>query len=128
MNLILDTHTFMWWDSAPSQLPKEILRLCHDENNTLILSIASVWEMQIKSQLGKLTLNMPLPDLVASQQELNNIQVLPINLAHVLWLNNLPLHHNDPFDRLLIAQAIVEEAVLLSKDLAFSAYPVKVIW
>ena len=94
----------------------------------VLLSVASVWEMQIKLQLGKLKLSLPLAELIESQRQTNNIEMLPVTLAHVLALQNLPSHHKDPFDRLLIAQANVEEAVLLSSDPMFAKYPVKLFW
>jgi PIN domain nuclease of toxin-antitoxin system len=128
MKILLDTHTFIWWSSAPERLSDKGIALCQDTDNALLLSVASVWEMQIKMQLGKLKLDLPLKELIASQQEKNNLQVLPVELGHVLELNNLPFHHNDPFDRLLIAQAKSEDALLMSKDKVFSAYPVKLIW
>jgi PIN domain nuclease of toxin-antitoxin system len=94
----------------------------------VLLSVASVWEMQIKLQLGKLTLRLPLAEVIASQQQTNNIQILPVALGHVLALQDLPTHHKDPFDRLLIAQTNVEEAVLISQDPIFAHYLVKVLW
>ena len=78
--------------------------------------------------LGKLSLNLPLPELIESQQQTNNIELLPINLIHVLTLDSLPKHHKDPFDRLLISQAIVEDAVLVSGDSILTNYPVKIEW
>jgi PIN domain nuclease of toxin-antitoxin system len=84
--------------------------------------------MQIKHQLGKLKLSLPLSEVIESQRKTNNIQVLPIVLTHVLALQNFPAHHNDPFDRLLIAQANVEGAVLLSSDSTFASYSVKSVW
>jgi PIN domain nuclease of toxin-antitoxin system len=84
--------------------------------------------MQIKLQLGKLDLRLPLAEVLASQQQTNEIQVLPIALGHVLALQDLPAHHKDPFDRLLIAQANVEKAVLIRHDPVFAHYPVKVLW
>ena len=128
MKFILDTHTFIWWDSNPSELSQQVLGYCNDKSNTLILSVVSVWEMQIKTQLGKLKLNLPLADLIMTQQDTNISQVLPVNLEHVLALENLPIHHKDPFDRLLIAQSIIEDAILLSRDKIFSEYPVSVTW
>ncbi len=83
--------------------------------------------MQIKRQLGKVQLILPLRDLVAGQQATNNIAVLPVTLAHVLALESLPPRHKDPFDRLLVAQAMVEGAVLVSVDSAFATYPVTVL-
>ena len=84
--------------------------------------------MQIKLQLGKLTITMLLAELIESQQQTNHLEILPITLAHVLALQNLPLHHKDPFDRLLIAQAGIEEAVLISSDAVFTKYDVRLLW
>lgn len=128
MKALLDTHTFIWWDSNPTRLSPLVLRLCNDPATTIILSVASVWEMQIKLQLGKLTLTMPLADIIRGQQQMNSIEVLPITLAHVLALHSLPTPHKDPFDRLLVAQANVEDVVLLSADSIFAQYPVTVLW
>jgi PIN domain nuclease of toxin-antitoxin system len=128
MKLLLDTHTFLWWDSDPSRLSSKALALCQDRANTVLLSVVSVWEMQIKSQLGKLKLSVPLAEVVEIQRQINNVEVISITLAHVLALENLPTPHKDPFDRLLIAQANVEGAVLVSDDSIFEEYPVKVIW
>jgi PIN domain nuclease of toxin-antitoxin system len=128
MKLLLDTHTFIWWDSEPSQLSSAALSACQDRTNSLLLSVVSVWEMQIKSQLGKLRLSLPLPEIIRRQQQTNKIEILPISLDHVLMLQNLPPHHGDPFDRLLIAQANVEGAFLVSNDTCFSDYPVKLLW
>ena len=128
MKLLLDTHTFLWWDSEPSKLSSKALALCQDRTNTVLLSVVSVWEMQIKSQLGKLKLSLPLAEMVETQRQANSIEVMSIALAHVLALENLPTPHKDPFDRLLIAQANVEGAVLVSDDPIFEKYPVKTIW
>jgi PIN domain nuclease of toxin-antitoxin system len=84
--------------------------------------------MQIKQQAGKLQLGVPLADLISSQQQSNNLVVLPIELTHVLTLDTLPGYHKDPFDRLLIAQAMVESVALVSHDAIFGQYPVDVHW
>ncbi|MEG4443369.1 type II toxin-antitoxin system VapC family toxin [Microcoleus sp. AT9_B5] len=128
MKLLLDTHTFIWWDSSPQKLSPKALALCQNPENILLVSIGSIWEMQIKLQLGKLSLNLPLPELIESQQQTNNIELLPINLTHLFTLDSLPNHHKDPFDRLLISQAIVENAVLVSGDSILANYPVKIEW
>jgi len=128
MKVLLDTHAFIWWDGNPTRLSPHVLALCQNRDNTLMLSVASIWEMQIKLQLGKLTMKMPLAELIESQQQTNNLEILPITLTHVLALQNLPLHHKDPFDRLLIAQAGIEEAVLISGDAAFAKYDVRLMW
>lgn len=84
MRLLLDTHAFMWWDSAPDKIPEETFTLLKQPQNALLLSLASVWEMQIKVQLGKLTLRNDLKDIVQQQQTTNGIELLPVSLAHVL--------------------------------------------
>jgi len=102
--------------------------VCEDRSNGLLLSVVSLWEMQVKAQLGKLSLDLPLAELVAAQQRDNRIEVLPVELVHVLALDDLPLHHRDPFDRLLIAQARVERAILVTRDAAFGRYAVETLW
>ena len=128
MKILLDTHAFIWWDSEPDKLSPPALTGCQDRTNTLLLSVASVWEMQIKSQLGKLKLNLPLAEVIEGQRKANNIEILPVMLAHVFALQNLPLHHKDPFDRILIAQANVENVAVVSNDPLFAQYPVKLLW
>jgi PIN domain nuclease of toxin-antitoxin system len=127
MKLLLDTQVFIWWDSESKRLPQRILQLCEDEANALVLSVASIWEMQIKAQLGKLDLDRPLQQIVLEQQEGNRLEILPIEATHVFGLHALPAHHKDPFDRLLIAQAITEGMPILSVDAMFKHYPVEVI-
>src|SRR2546423_1417538 len=102
MSALLDTHTFIWWDSNPSRLSPRVLALCQNPATILMLSVVSVWEMVIKLQLRKLTLTSPLATIVARQQQINGIQILPVTLAHVLAVEGLPARHKDPFDRLLI--------------------------
>lgn len=120
MRLLLDTHIFLWWDSDPHLLPAQIKNLCEDSQNTLILSVASIWEMQSRQQLGKLSLRVPLSTLIEDQQKTNSLEILPVSLNHVLALEHLPLHHKDPFDRLLIAQSNSEDIGLLSVDKVFT--------
>lgn len=128
MKLLPDTHTFIWWDSEPAKLSPQALALCQDRQKVLLLSVVSVWQMQVKLQLGKLRLTLSLKEIIETQQQTNNIEILPVTLAHVLALENLPTHHKDPFDRLLVAQAIVEKAVLISSDQNVAKYPVNVVW
>jgi len=127
MRLLFDTHSFIWWVSAPNKLSPTVLAMCQDQANTLVLSVVSAWEIQIKSQLSKLRLNISLADIISNQQH-NQLEILPINLTHILALDGLPMHHKDPFDRLLIAQANSEDAVLISHDAIFAQYPVNVQW
>ena len=128
MNLLLDTHVFIWLSINLERLSEQAAVLLMDESNWWFLSIVSVWEIQIKRQLGKLTLNLPLQDLIANQQQTNGLQLLPIELDHIFMLENLPQFHRDPFDRLIIAQAITEQMSLLSIDSVFDQYPVRRIW
>ena len=127
MRILLDTHIFIWWDSDPDKLSSTAKVHCESEDNTLVLSVASVWEMQIKQQLGKLTLRQPLAELIADQQKTNGFEILPITLSHVLALDQLPLHHKDPFDRLLIAQAKNEDMSLLTADDVMKQYEVELL-
>ncbi|MEN3333997.1 MAG: hypothetical protein V7641_3362 [Blastocatellia bacterium] len=127
MNLLLDTHTFIWWADEPEKLSADALQALEDENNHLSLSLVSVWEMQIKVQLGKIKLSLPLKYLVESQERANELEVLPVTREHIFALNNLPFHHKDPFDRLLIAQGIIEDATIVSADPKLSAYPVTLL-
>ncbi len=127
MRLLLDTHAFIWWDSDPAQLSAPALAALRDPANEVWLSVASVWEMVIKAQLGKLTLRLSLADIV-KQQQANGLRVLPVDLAHALAVEGLPPIHKDPFDRVLIAQANIEGAELVSTDQVVRHYPVRVLW
>jgi PIN domain nuclease of toxin-antitoxin system len=127
MRLLLDTHIFIWWADQPERLSSAALSALEDEANELLFSVASVWEMQIKIQLGKLKLSLPLKEIVKNQQETNDLTVSPVALTHVLALDALPFHHKDPFDRLLIAQNIEEQLTIVTADSQFSAYAVKLL-
>lgn len=124
MNLLLDTHTFIWWDRDPGLIPPATLTLLQQTDTQLFVSMVSLWEIQI----GKLTLQGSLTEVVARQQTENSIDLLPISLTHILALENLPRYHKDPFDRLLIAQTMNESITLVSRDSVFSQYGCPVIW
>jgi len=109
-------------------LPKKVLAAFEDSENELTLSVASIWEMQIKVQLGKLDITDPLKDLIAIHQKEKDLQILPIFLNHVLALGKLPVHHRDPFDRILMAQASAERLIIVTKDQIFKEYPVQMFW
>lgn len=128
MNLLLDTNAFIWWATEPEKLSPQARAQCESDNNNLLLSLASIWEMQIKLQLGKLKIDYPLRTFVEYQQQADDLQILPMTMAHVYALDTLPFHHKDPFDRIIIAQANVEELFVVTKDEIFSSYPVKLIW
>ena len=123
MNLLLDTYIFIWLSTAPQQLSAAWRQALQDPTNTLMLSVVSLWEMQIKVRIGRLTLPMPVNRLLVAQQAINDIQIVPVFPHHIWELDNLPLHHKDPFDRLLMAQAISEKLQLVSMDSVFSLYP-----
>jgi len=128
MKLLLDTHVFLWWATEPEKLSPVVAALCADKRNSLHISVASIWEMQIKADLGKLSLSCPLNELIRKQQQHNYLSVLPVQVHHVYALKQLPPIHKDPFDRLLIAQTKVEDMVLLSADGFFKQYDVAVMW
>jgi PIN domain nuclease of toxin-antitoxin system len=127
MRGLLDTHTFLWWDSSSSRLSSPVRSFLSNPANDVLLSVVSVWEILIKLRLGKLTVRAPLPTILTQQQS-RGIQILPVTLDHVMAVGTLPAAHKDPFDRLLIAQANIEGAVLLSADPVFAQYPVQVLW
>ena len=128
MKLLLDTHTFLWLASNPENLSQTALAACEDPTNQLYLSVVSAWEIQIKRQINRLRLGAPLDQMIHGQQSANDLRIPSVELQHIYVLDELPLHHNDPFDRLLIAQAKAELAWLLSGDSRFQPYPVDVIW
>jgi PIN domain nuclease of toxin-antitoxin system len=130
MRLLLDTHTFIWYLTDNYKLSNQVLELINDENNQILLSIASLWEIAIKQSIGKLSFNQSLPfDIfIAQQLNLNDFSLLDIKISHVAVVSSLPLHHRDPFDRLLIAQSVGENIPLLSADKIFDAYPIQRVW
>ena len=128
MKLLLDTHTFIWWTISVARLSSQALSVLQDRQNVLFLSLASLWEMQLKIQLGKLHFNLPLSQIVEEQQRINGMRLLSIAPDHIYALDRLPFHHKDPFDRLLIAQAMTETMPVVSADAAFAAYPAQIIW
>jgi PIN domain nuclease of toxin-antitoxin system len=127
MKLLLDTHAFIWWDSDPSRLSTMARDALCDPANTILLSVTSVWEMVIKAQLSKLSLRLPLSDIIA-QQQTNGLKLLNITVEHVLAVESLPATHKDPFDRLLVAQANTEGASLVTADRIFVQYSVPILW
>lgn len=122
MKLLLDTHIFLWFIMGSPHLSAENLALIEDEKNRKFISVASLWEIAIKSSIGKLNLSAPFDQLIPQQLSLNGFELLPIEIAHLATVATLPFHHRDPFDRLLIAQAITEKMPVVSSDSAFDAY------
>jgi PIN domain nuclease of toxin-antitoxin system len=127
MTYLLDTHTFLWLLRAPEMLPDEVVRLCDDPEIDLALSTATAWEMAIKAGAGKLDAADLLDDF-EDLAERARLRVLETTLSQMIRSGLLPLHHRDPFDRLLAAQALELGATLLSRDRVFDFYGVKRIW
>ena len=128
MRLLLDTHTFLWFALNDPSLCIKARDLMIDPGNEVLISPASFWEIAIKISLGKYRLPGPFADFFDGQIAVNHLVVLPISVAHAAVVAGLPFHHKDPFDRLLIAQAIVEDVPILSADGVFDSYPVTRIW
>ena len=128
MKVLLDAHAFIWWDGDQSKLSAAALAACQSLANSLHLSLASVWELQIKMQLGKLALRLPLADVLRDQQQQNGLVLEPVTLEDILALSALPALHRDPFDRLIIAQANRGGFHLATHDPKLARYPVAVLW
>lgn len=128
MRALLDTNSFLWFISGNEKLSDSAKVFITNFNNELILSTASLWEIAIKVSIGKLELLQPYDKLIPQQLEENDIVVMPITLTHLTKLIVLPFHHRDPFDRLIIAQALMEEIPVVSSDAIFSEYPINLIW
>lgn len=126
MKQLIDTHTLLWFTMGNPRI-SDNLRL-QIENNDNLLSIASVWEMAIKHSIGKLNLEMSFDDFVEQQIIGNGITLKKIKQQHISVIAQLPLHHRDPFDRMLIAQAMVENMPIISADTIFDAYPIQRLW
>lgn len=128
MRLLLDTHSFLWFIGGNASLSPTARTLIEDADNQPLLSMASLWELAIKLSIGKLSLGQPFETLIPEQMRLNGIELLQIEMAHVVVVAKLPFHHRDPFDRLLIAQAMVEQIPMVSGDPAFDLYRIKRLW
>ena len=127
MKLLLDTHTFLWFVNDNPKLSDRLKDLIEDTSNVSYLSLASLWEMSIKFNLGKLTLDPNYEEFVDREVTTSAIQLLNIELEHLRANAILPFHHRDPFDRLIIAQSIVEEIPIVTVDSAFDKYSVTLI-
>lgn len=128
MKLLLDTHALLWFLGGNPRLSSAARSAIEDLVNVRLLSAASMWEIAIKVSLGKLSLNVPFGDLFPGQLRSNAIELLPVQPEHAATVIALPFHHRDPFDRMIVAQAQAEGAVLVSADPALGAYGVQRIW
>jgi PIN domain nuclease of toxin-antitoxin system len=128
LNALLDTQVFIWMDTDRSRLTPAVLGYFANPGCTMLLSVVSVWEMIIKTRTGKLTLRADVEQIVSDITRVNPLRVLPVSERHAYALGGLPPIHKDPFDRMLVAQAITEGAVLLTADPVIRRYPVRADW
>jgi PIN domain nuclease of toxin-antitoxin system len=128
MNLLLDTHSFLWYIKGDPQLSPAAIEFIDTKDNNKFLSLASVWEMGIKISINKLKLSKNLDVFITQNCELNSIKLLNIKLEHINLLSTLPFHHKDPFDRIIITQALFENLPIVSSDNIFDAYNIKRYW
>ena len=128
MNVLLDTHAFLWLLTGDDRLSEAARKTFLNQENSLFFSAASYWEICIKMSLGKISLKTGWFQTIQKEMEINTIQWLPIDMTHCAKVIKLPFHHRDPFDRMLVAQAITEKMQLLSRDSRLSAYSIKRIW
>ena len=127
MRYLLDTHTLLWFLQDDPQLPKKIGNEIKNIENSCHVSIVSLWEIAIKVNLGKLTINFPFVKFVSYLAD-NDIEVLQIGFDHLIQVATLEMHHRDPFDRIIIAQALVENLTIITKDEHFPSYTEKIFW
>lgn len=125
MRILLDTHTLLWALGTPKRLPKRVAAAIRDPANDVFVSAVSTWEITIKAAIGKIEADVA--DIAAAIEPAGCVE-LPVTVAHTLCLRGLPPHHRDPFDRLLVAQAVCDGLVLASRDPVFRAYEVEILW
>ncbi len=123
---MIDTHALIWYIGGEKKLSKKVISVLEDTENTVYVSKASLWEMVIKISLGKLEISVPFEGLEVYLEE-NEFLVLDYNFEHLKTLLTLPFHHSDPFDRLIISQAITDDLRIITNDEAFDNYPVKTL-
>jgi PIN domain nuclease of toxin-antitoxin system len=124
MDLLLDSHVFLWWDMGDARLAANVREAIADPENRVLLSAVSVWEIAIKRGLGKLAFRGSLIKAIAA----NGFEELPVTAVHAERAAALPEHHRDPFDRMLVAQSLCEACVLVTRDRAFEAYGIPCLW
>jgi len=128
VNLLLDTHAFLWFIAGDSSLSATARSAIEDVNNTCYMSVASLWEIAIKVSIDKLELSEPFETLISEQLAENGIELLDISVEHTALIVSMPFHHRDPFDRLIAAQAKIEQLTLISVDEIFDLYGVERLW
>jgi PIN domain nuclease of toxin-antitoxin system len=128
VNLLLDSNVFIFIVQQPDRLSARARAAIVDPGNTRYLSLVTPWELQIKSSLQKFDLGKPLREIVQREVDTATVKLLPITLEHIDALSRLPDHHRDPFDRLLIAQAVHENLTIVTSDATIARYPVPTLW
>lgn len=127
MVFLLDTHTFIWFINGDRSLSETAINNIKNFDHTCFISIASIWEIAIKTNLNKLSLKSDFDEIIDLLDN-NKIEILPITFEHIQILNRLEFHHKDPFDRIIIAQGLSEKFIIITKDEIFKKYPVEVQW
>ncbi len=128
MQILIDTHALLWLITDDKKLSKNSKNYFTDPKNELYFSMASFWEICIKTSIGKLSLSTNWEQTIKDELSFNSVQLLPISTKHCIQVSKLPFYHRDPFDRLIIAQAVVEEFYVMSIDEHFEHYPISLIW
>lgn len=128
MRLLLDTHAFLWWVADDERLSPRAAALIAEPSNEVLVSAATAWEVVVKSALGRVEVPTPVDRFLTAQIEANAFIPLPIHMRHALGLAALPQIHRDPFDRILVAQAVAEDLTIVSRDRVMDGYPVTVEW
>jgi PIN domain nuclease of toxin-antitoxin system len=128
MRILLDTHSFLWFISGDKRISTEARDLIADLGNQVLLSVGSLWEIAIKVSLGKLILLKPFDQLIPEQIALNDIEILQVSLDDLGVVAELPYHHRDPFDRMIVSQAMTRSIPLLSSDATLVHYPIQRVW
>lgn len=128
MKILLDTHCWLWWIASPEKLRPQACRQIADKNHVIYLSVASLWEIAIKYSIGKLPLPETPWEFVPKRLVRDAITPLPIEARHALYVAELPLHHKDPFDRLIISQAMQQDLPIMTVDRQLEPYDAKIIW
>ncbi len=128
MAILIDTHALLWFLADNPRLPVHIIKRIENDAKTVYVSIASLWEIAIKVSVGKLNLGEPLEKVINVRLPEINVQILDISTTHIAYVSSLPLHHRDPFDRIIIAQSQIENISLVSVDRKFDLYGIQRIW
>jgi PIN domain nuclease of toxin-antitoxin system len=128
MNYLIDTHTLLWITADDLKLSENAKKIYLNDENEIFLSMASIWELAIKSSIKKISFDTTIEDYIEKHVRNNNIKILDIGLSHIIRVETLPFHHRDPFDRLIIAQAIEENLPIISKDSFFDKYEIQRKW